>query len=101
MPDDRNRIALVVRYGEPIQTFIERRLEVGMSMIFCNRRALPPEIIEAYEAELRRRDTDPWVADAVEPVVASSSGYRMLLPIHRYRAYTTLHHGAMVDGLVG
>jgi pimeloyl-ACP methyl ester carboxylesterase len=43
----------------------ERRLEVGMSMIFGNRRALPPEIIEAYEAELRRRDTDPWVAEAV------------------------------------
>jgi len=25
----------------------------------------------------------------------------MLLPIHRYRAYNTLHQGAMVDGLVG
>jgi pimeloyl-ACP methyl ester carboxylesterase len=43
----------------------ERRVEVGMAMIFGNRRALPPEIVEVYEAELRRRDTDPWVAEAV------------------------------------
>ncbi len=43
----------------------ERRVEVGMAMIFGNRRTLPPEIVEAYEAELRRRDSDPWVADAV------------------------------------
>jgi len=37
----------------------------------------------------------PGVADTVEPLVASPCGSRMLLPIHRYRAYNTLHPGAM------
>jgi len=44
---------------------LERRLEVGMSMIFGDHANLPRAVIDAYEAELRRRDTMPHVADAL------------------------------------
>jgi pimeloyl-ACP methyl ester carboxylesterase len=42
----------------------ERRLEASLSMIFGEPHALPPEVIEAYEAELHRRDTQPWGPEA-------------------------------------
>jgi pimeloyl-ACP methyl ester carboxylesterase len=44
---------------------LEHRLKASMSMIFGNPRGLPPEVVAAYEAELRRRDDQPWIADAV------------------------------------
>lgn len=43
----------------------ERRMKLGLTMVFGDHRSLPPELIEAYEDELRRRDTQPWVADSV------------------------------------
>ena len=43
----------------------ERRLETSLSMVFGDHRALPPELRAAYEAELRRRDAQPWVAEAI------------------------------------
>jgi pimeloyl-ACP methyl ester carboxylesterase len=33
-------------------------------MIFGDHSALPPEVLAAYEAELRRRDTQPWGPEA-------------------------------------
>jgi pimeloyl-ACP methyl ester carboxylesterase len=43
----------------------ERRMKLGLAMVFGNHSALPPEIIAAYEEELRRRDAIPWVTEAV------------------------------------
>jgi pimeloyl-ACP methyl ester carboxylesterase len=43
----------------------EKRIQLGLAMIFGNHSALPPEVLAAYEAEVRRRDSQPWVADAV------------------------------------
>jgi pimeloyl-ACP methyl ester carboxylesterase len=43
----------------------DRRFKTGLSMVFGDHRTLPPEVLEAYEAELHRRDTDPWVAQAL------------------------------------
>lgn len=43
----------------------ERRFKAGLSMVFGDPHSLPPEVVEAYEAELHRRDTQPWVAQAV------------------------------------
>jgi pimeloyl-ACP methyl ester carboxylesterase len=42
----------------------ERRLKISLSMIFGDHRALPPEVVAAYEAELRRRDTQSWGPEA-------------------------------------
>ena len=42
----------------------DRRLEVGLSMVFGDPRALPPEILRVYEDELRRRDSQPWGSQA-------------------------------------
>lgn len=42
----------------------ERRFKASMAMVFGDYRALPPEVVAAYEAELRRRDTQPWGQDA-------------------------------------
>lgn len=60
----------------------ERRMKLGLAMIFGNHSALPPEIISAYEAELRRRDAIPWVADAVL-AGAKSIVTSQLAPPHR------------------
>jgi pimeloyl-ACP methyl ester carboxylesterase len=38
----------------------DRRLKASLSMIYGNPRALPPEVLEAHEAELRRRDGEAW-----------------------------------------
>ncbi len=38
----------------------DRRLQVSLALVFGDPRSLPPEVRAAYEAELRRRDTDPW-----------------------------------------
>ncbi|MEU4194770.1 alpha/beta hydrolase [Kribbella sp. NPDC026611] len=38
----------------------ERRFEASLAMVFGDPRALPPEVRAAYEAELHRRDEDPW-----------------------------------------
>ncbi|MEV8375588.1 alpha/beta hydrolase [Kribbella sp. NPDC056861] len=38
----------------------ERRLKASLSVIFGEPRLLPPEVLEAYEAELRARDTQTW-----------------------------------------
>ena len=43
----------------------ERRVHIGMSMIFGDHAGLPPEVIQAYEDELRRREGVPWVTDAL------------------------------------
>jgi pimeloyl-ACP methyl ester carboxylesterase len=42
----------------------ERRLKASLSIIFGDHRALPPELLAAYEAELRRRDKQPWGPEA-------------------------------------
>jgi pimeloyl-ACP methyl ester carboxylesterase len=42
----------------------DRRLEVGLSMVFGDPRALPPEVLRVYEDELRRRDSQPWGSQA-------------------------------------
>jgi len=38
----------------------DRRLKASISMIYGNPGALPPEVLEAHEAELRRRDAEAW-----------------------------------------
>jgi pimeloyl-ACP methyl ester carboxylesterase len=43
----------------------ERRLRLALALIFGDHRVLPPELITAYEAELRRRDALPWVDAAL------------------------------------
>lgn len=42
----------------------DRRLKTGMSMIFGDPRSLAPEVLQAYEKELRRRDSQPWGYEA-------------------------------------
>ncbi|GAA0961635.1 alpha/beta hydrolase [Kribbella koreensis] len=42
----------------------ERRFKASLSMIFGEPQALPAEVLEAYEAELHRRDTQPWGTQA-------------------------------------
>jgi pimeloyl-ACP methyl ester carboxylesterase len=42
----------------------DRRLAAGLSMVFGDPRALPPEIRTIYENELHRRDDQPWGAQA-------------------------------------
>ena len=42
----------------------ERRFKASLSLIFGEPHALPPEVIEAYEAELHRRDAQPWGPEA-------------------------------------
>ncbi|WP_112244037.1 alpha/beta fold hydrolase [Kribbella monticola] len=42
----------------------DKRLEVGLSMVFGDPRALPPEVLRVYEDELRRRDDQPWGSQA-------------------------------------
>jgi pimeloyl-ACP methyl ester carboxylesterase len=43
----------------------ERRMQIGLSLIFGDHRLLPPEVVDAYKAELRWRDGQPWFADAL------------------------------------
>ncbi|MGW6280736.1 alpha/beta fold hydrolase [Kribbella sp. NPDC055071] len=43
----------------------DRRFQASLSMVFGDPRSLPPEVRAAYEAELRRRDTDPWVGQVM------------------------------------
>ncbi|WP_460665380.1 alpha/beta fold hydrolase [Kribbella swartbergensis] len=38
----------------------DRRFQASLTLLFGDPRSLPPEVKAAYEAELRRRDTDPW-----------------------------------------
>ncbi|GAA1601720.1 alpha/beta hydrolase [Kribbella sancticallisti] len=38
----------------------DRRLKTSISMVYGDPTALPPEVLEAHEAELRRRDDDEW-----------------------------------------
>ncbi|WP_325040947.1 alpha/beta hydrolase [Kribbella sp.] len=38
----------------------DQRFEASLAMVFGDPRSLPPEVRAAYEAELHRRDTDPW-----------------------------------------
>ncbi|MFC6161874.1 alpha/beta fold hydrolase [Kribbella sp. NPDC058693] len=38
----------------------ERRFQASLAMVFGDPRSLAPEVRAAYEAELHRRDTDPW-----------------------------------------
>ncbi|WBQ07054.1 alpha/beta fold hydrolase [Kribbella sp. CA-293567] len=42
----------------------ERRFKASLSVIFGEPRLLPPEVLEAYEAELRARDTQTWGPEA-------------------------------------
>jgi pimeloyl-ACP methyl ester carboxylesterase len=42
----------------------DRRFQASLAMVFGDPRSLAPEVRAAYEAELRRRDTDPWVGQA-------------------------------------
>ncbi len=54
----------------------DRRLKAGMSMIFGDPRSLTPDVLEAYEKELRRRDSQPWgyqtTLEAARSVLLSS-----------------------------
>jgi pimeloyl-ACP methyl ester carboxylesterase len=43
----------------------ERRARIGLSLIFGDHHLLPPELIAAFEDELRRRDALPWVEAAL------------------------------------
>ena len=43
----------------------DRRFQASLAMVFGDPRSLPPEVRAAYEAELRRRDTDPWGMQAM------------------------------------
>ncbi|MGW7684482.1 alpha/beta fold hydrolase [Kribbella sp. NPDC054772] len=38
----------------------DQRFQASLSMVFGDPRTLSPEVRAAYEAELHRRDTDPW-----------------------------------------
>lgn len=38
----------------------EQRFKASLAMVFGDPRSLAPEVRAAYEAELHRRDTDPW-----------------------------------------
>lgn len=42
----------------------DRRFEASLALVFGDPRSLAPEVRAAYEAELRRRDGDPWVRQA-------------------------------------
>jgi pimeloyl-ACP methyl ester carboxylesterase len=42
----------------------ERRFQASLAMVFGDPRALPPEVRQAYEEELHRRDTQPWGTQA-------------------------------------
>jgi len=42
----------------------DRRFQASLAMVFGDPRSLAPEVRAAYEEELRRRDTDPWVQQA-------------------------------------
>jgi pimeloyl-ACP methyl ester carboxylesterase len=54
----------------------DRRFQASMAMVFGDPRSLPPEVRAAYEAELRRRDTDPWgmqaMVDGARSILRSS-----------------------------
>jgi len=42
----------------------DRRFQASLALVFGDPRSLAPEVRAAYEAELRRRDGDPWVRQA-------------------------------------
>ncbi|WP_410784972.1 alpha/beta fold hydrolase [Kribbella sp. C-35] len=42
----------------------EQRFQASLAMVFGDPRSLAPEVRAAYEEELHRRDTDPWVRQA-------------------------------------
>lgn len=46
------------------QVPFDRRLQLSLSMIYGDHRALPPELIAAHEAELRRREAEEWNPEA-------------------------------------
>jgi pimeloyl-ACP methyl ester carboxylesterase len=54
----------------------DRRFKASLAMVFGDPRSLPPEVTAAYEAELRRRDTDPWgmqaTVDGARSILRSS-----------------------------
>lgn len=58
----------------------ERRVKLGLRLIFGDDSALPPEVVQAYETELRRRDTQPWVAESVYAGARSLVQANLTLP---------------------
>jgi pimeloyl-ACP methyl ester carboxylesterase len=42
----------------------DQRFQASLAMVFGDPRSLAPEVRAAYEEELHRRDTDPWVGQA-------------------------------------
>jgi len=54
----------------------DRRFQASLAMVFGDPRALPEEVRANYEAELHRRDTDPWnmqaTTDAAKSILRSS-----------------------------
>ncbi|TCC10051.1 alpha/beta fold hydrolase [Kribbella soli] len=42
----------------------DQRFQASLAMVFGDPRSLAPEVRAAYEEELHRRDTDPWVRQA-------------------------------------
>ena len=54
----------------------DRRFQASLAMVFGDPRSLAPEVRAAYEAELRRRDTDPWVEQATVEAPGASCGRR-------------------------
>jgi pimeloyl-ACP methyl ester carboxylesterase len=54
----------------------DRRFQASLAMVFGEPRLLPAEVRAAYEAELRRRDTDPWgmqaTVDGARSILRSS-----------------------------
>lgn len=59
----------------------DRRFHASLAMVFGDPRSLVPEVRAAYEAELRRRDTDPWVTQVT--VEAARSILRSSLAVPR------------------
>ncbi|WP_433161129.1 alpha/beta fold hydrolase [Kribbella sp. CA-247076] len=64
----------------------ERRLKIGLAMVFGDPRSLPAEVRASYEAELRRRDTDPWGMQAT--VYGARSMLRSSLALPRQSLWT-------------
>jgi pimeloyl-ACP methyl ester carboxylesterase len=58
----------------------ERRLKASLSVIFGEPRLLPPEVLAAYEAELRARDTQTWGTEATLEAARSILASQFTLP---------------------
>src|SRR6476659_7637811 len=91
------RTALRASHARGVPASTSRPTKSTSSPTCSGRNPADPPIRVGAHPQVRpvHMPVHPGVADTVEPLVASPCGSRMLLPIHRYRAYNTLHPGAM------